>query len=104
LAHNPRAQKLTFTAEDWHATVVKDDIALKPSARSHTIKKSLWEDLPSIHQYSLTLLASNYCYTDGGLVWLISSASKDNSDSSKARDSAMQRILDLLSNQIQLPG
>lgn len=104
LAHNPRAQKLMFTAEDWHATIVKDDIALKPSARSHTIKKSLWEDLPSIHQYSLALLASNYSYTDGGLVWLISSASKDNSDSSKGRDSAMQRILDLLSKQIQLPG
>ncbi len=62
LASNPQYQFVDYylggpSAGDW--LEVEEDVDLKPSARKHTIKKSVWGVLDSVSYIDVSLLAYN---------------------------------------------
>ena len=101
LATNPRAQDGEldiYFYSDGYMTYTDE---ISPSRRNYTFPKSLWDQIGQIRGEELTLIASNYEYTQGGLVWIISSGEYFNYDWTKTKPK--NRILDLLNNRISLP-
>ncbi|MCB5253341.1 MAG: hypothetical protein WC944_08980 [Candidatus Cloacimonadaceae bacterium] len=104
LQHNPRMQNISFSLNidsgSW-ADFVRE---LKVDQRHCTLNKADWEHLGRLSRGRFTLEASNYHYTNGGLVWIISSFRYQGAYAgTHQRDSGVDRLEKLLSGEIVLP-
>lgn len=103
LERNPRAQQIDFNmyidgiSHFWYRK------ELSPSSRSYTLSKKMWNELGVATNEEVKLEASNYQYTQGGLVWIISAGGYSNWSYNKPRKSGLERYQELINKEIVLP-
>ena len=100
---NPKAQQIEFRMDINNSGYFHYRKELTTSQRSYTLSKTMWNELGSALNEEFELQASNYRYTAGGLVWIISAAEYENWSSAKARPSGLERIQKLINKEIVLP-
>lgn len=104
LQNNPMMQNVTFdlyiNAHDY-ATYVRE---LKANQRHCTLRKTDWNHLGRLTRGNFLLEASNYRYTNGGLVWFMSAISfRENNHRTNQQDFGVERLEKLLNGEIVLP-
>lgn len=100
---HPKAQNIRFSLGINHSAYFRYTKELNPAKRSYTLSKSMWNELGSVSGVEIELQASNYRYTAGGLVWIISAAECAHWSYDKARPSGLERIQRLIRKEIVLP-
>lgn len=103
LQNNPKAQSINFSLDiddnGW-ASIFRE---LKTDQRNYTLSKTVWNNLGTMNEGELLLLASNYRYTNGGLVWFASAFNYDEYYFRNHHQNRKNPIERLLNGEIVLP-
>jgi hypothetical protein len=103
LQQNPQAQSIDFSLDiddNNSATFLPE---LKPDQRNCTLNKTDWNNLGTLNAGRFWLMASNYRYTNGGLVWFASEFRYDEHYFRNHHQNRKNPIERLLSGEIVLP-
>lgn len=104
LQNNPKMQNISFALNIDSGSWADYLRELKAAQRHCTLNKADWEHLGRLSRGRFTLEASNYHYTNGGLVWIISSFRYRGAyTGTHQRDSGVDRLEKLLNGKIVLP-
>lgn len=103
LGSNPRAQQIDLSMYIDGYSHFSYSKKLTPSSRSYTLPKEMWNKLGVATNEDVKLQASNYQYTQGGLVWIISAGGYSKWSYNKQRKTGLERIQELINKEITLP-